>query len=1094
MANILTRTKLTEVLDTENVGVYGAVGVDFTQDPPTAPTDGDRLIPLNLFQQMMQQFDTSDEAADKTLTKADIGVEQFLNDPGTVTLTIDTDASQFWPARVRIPLISDQQGNRVVKAIDNSVTVNGVAGGVVTLDGQYAWITKRGPNNWFVSDATLVAAAPTIESIVMEASGNQLRITGTEPLTGTSGFAFTVNKLPFTLSDPVVTAEGEIIAQTVDTYSGQDLRMAYTAGDVVSASTGEALASFSEVSVQNLSELEPTILIGGIDIASFVALNGAVITPDNNVTFPGVAANEAIRIDAADFVALSDGDLVWIEVEAVDNTDTGKTLHVQMQEDVNFITLLEQTITLSGVPEKYMVRGPVDLVTSPGVAFLRFRNHEAVAKDIEILSYRVCVEADNTGTPVTQFEYIENYPPNNVLVTKSQPHSAVGFPRVNSSSMKRSLGQDQLSCFDVVSLKIFQHTTIAAAQVTNPSQTYSRILCPQEYQDWAAALGGTGKQGAGFPFDDTGPSSEISAGVGYMFAGHWLYKPYTTLTAAMDNTQLTFQVAAPGRITVGQYVCISDASGNWADAEHVKVQSKSGSTISLQARGYKSSAVAHASGSRVAVHQLGNGGGESRNWAYNVTELAPNDGNGTKWHDVWTTHVANHYDKDANGNVAACAVHSLLMDSDFFVFMAGGNVNTRSCDVDNDGVADGGMLPDGTNVWGRDLVAKIYEGLRTKLDARGTPHSNVTVRFGDAHTFGIDSCSLGQHEGFLSHVYSAAGTQDPSFNYFPEYLDFMFVNLYGTIGPLSGDCQNKVRTLSYWAGATAPANDNFHRMVAAVATIFEQEHSHMNGFDDPFHWFDWNAVCMVTNDPTYSYAECIPASDTAGIRANKNYLGFPTEGPLRKFDSSFARGNAIYSRQFDTLGGITGTGGATPSLSQTAPFIGANCLQITNTAPTDLTPTSASVRIPGQALTPGQDYVFCFKSRSTLYREFQVNIAGYQTNRFGSPGKDVWVPHVFCFRAKNTASDIVFYCGADGAEFYLDDLQIFTGNVDVFSRKFDNGIVLANLTRSPVTFDLGGTYQHISGLQDPAGTPGGAPVTSVTVPARDGRFLIVPSA
>ena len=59
----------------------------------------------------------------------------------------------------------------------------------------------------------------------------------------------------------------------------------------------------------------------------------------------------------------------------------------------------------------------------------------------------------------------------------------------------------------------------------------------------------------------------------------------------------------------------------------------------------------------------------------------------------------------------------------------------------------------------------------------------------------------------------------------------------------------------------------------------------------------------------------------------------------------------------------------------------------------------------------------------------------------------------------------------------------------VWRRDFKNGVVLSNPTSSPQTVRFETTLWRLKGAQDPAVNTGG-PVTEVTVPARDGLFLL----
>ncbi len=59
----------------------------------------------------------------------------------------------------------------------------------------------------------------------------------------------------------------------------------------------------------------------------------------------------------------------------------------------------------------------------------------------------------------------------------------------------------------------------------------------------------------------------------------------------------------------------------------------------------------------------------------------------------------------------------------------------------------------------------------------------------------------------------------------------------------------------------------------------------------------------------------------------------------------------------------------------------------------------------------------------------------------------------------------------------------------VYRRDFDNGIALVNVGATAQVVDLGGSFRHLRGTQDPA-VNNGSTVTSVTVPPSDGVVLL----
>ena len=1019
-------------------------------------------------------------SADATLLLSDVGGTVYVTNETPVTLTLLKQAKTAWPEEAIIAIVGKGPGGVNLRAEDLDLSINGISGATFALDLGTAALLQLGedPNIWTLTDATLVAVAPTVAEASVDSSGTVLTLRGSEPLRGTNGFAFFVGGEPYALSSPVV-EQGVIRFAIPQVYAGQSFTLSYSPGDVASEITGFPMAAFSPISVQDTVDEPPTTMYSVIDIGDWEVLNGATSPTETNIVFPGAAVAEQVRPTSLDYINLEDGETWVVEFSLRDNSGAGVSVVLQLQEDIHFVTLLEKTVTLSGEFETYILRGVVETTDPVTQGFVRIRNGQTVAKDIEVNLVRAWKQAD-AGVPVLTYGYLEDQPPDNTTRTLNVPWADNGYPLICSGSLKSAPTAAQLACFDIINYKIFNDSQVAAAQAINPDAGFIRIWCPQEYQGWND---NPGKIGNGIPFDTTGATSN---GTGAMFAGHWLYKPFTTLSAGINSSTLTFTVSDGGRIQVGNYICIHN--GSFGAAEFMKVQRVTGNSITVNARGYKSTAQSHNSGDRVAQLQIGNGGGDTRNWAYNLSMVCPVDGAGKRFNETLSEFYAANYLKDTNGDAAASTIHGILFDSDFYQFVKGGTVLTRGCDIDNDGVADGGMLANGTNTWGVGLVW-FMENLRAELDALGSPHNQKVLWIGDAHNFGIESCCNGQFEGWLSDVLAAGGTTEPKLDHYSEYIDFVKVNSFGTVGPLIGDCQNKIRTKSYYAGPSAPADDSFHRMCAAMATILGQTISHMNSFAGRFHWFDDYAVCTSTSDPTYSYGQCIPASDTSAILTYKNWLGDPAGNWSRVYGTEFVRSAAVWGNPCESLVGITKTSDVTLSLSSTSPQQGSTCLSVVQTNP-DWEPRKTYVEIPIEGLVSGEDYTLCWSMRSTVERELIVQIAN-RGSRFAIPGGGQWARKVFCFRPGFSANKLSLFIGGDGASFDLDDFLLFRGAADVFKREFQNGIVLANCTRSPSpVIELGGSYHHINGQQDRTINDGRQNVTTVTLSSLNGAFLI----
>lgn len=86
---------------------------------------------------------------------------------------------------------------------------------------------------------------------------------------------------------------------------------------------------------------------------------------------------------------------------------------------------------------------------------------------------------------------------------------------------------------------------------------------------------------------------------------------------------------------------------------------------------------------------------------------------------------------------------------------------------------------------------------------------------------------------------------------------------------------------------------------------------------------------------------------------------------------------------------------------------------------------------------------------------------------------------------------VVCGVGAEPGEVTLDNVRLRPGCAEVFSRRFEHGLVLLNGSATrPYTFEVGPGYRRLHGRQAPEVNDGSACGTQVTVPASDGLFLV----
>ena len=78
--------------------------------------------------------------------------------------------------------------------------------------------------------------------------------------------------------------------------------------------------------------------------------------------------------------------------------------------------------------------------------------------------------------------------------------------------------------------------------------------------------------------------------------------------------------------------------------------------------------------------------------------------------------------------------------------------------------------------------------------------------------------------------------------------------------------------------------------------------------------------------------------------------------------------------------------------------------------------------------------------------------------------------------------------GQDLPTVWLDDINLKAGEAGVYRRDFEHGIVLVNTLDNSKTVDLGGTFRHIRGEQDPT-VNNGALATHLTLLAKDAIIM-----
>jgi len=636
---------------------------------------------------------------------------------------------------------------------------------------------------------------------------------------------------------------------------------------------------------------------------------------------------------------------------------------------------------------------------------------------------------------------------------------------------------------------------LSEAQDINTNLIYLRFFNPVEYQD---------NINHALPFTGTADSSTIT---GDMFAGHWVYKAGTTLTAGISDTDMTIPVADASLFSANQYVVIYDApAGSFANAEQVKISAVDtnsntltvepdpvldvrGDQWSVNGRGFKSTAVAHASGSIIAQHVTVNvNDSTGTNWMYNLSTRCPLDASNKSAADTLVSWAQVYYNKLLSGTEIDITVHGFHFDVDKFWVP----LNFYS-DIDNDLAVDDGIDDStGDHFW-RDGVDLFYSKLRTAMP-------NFMIIGGGSHARGLDTINGVQMEGFP--------VSNESFTTTPEYED-----INATLGNYSAHVRNhkagpsltmalsKAPTL-YYPGMEpefrrdpeqpAPTSNAPFRFSFGMALLDDGFYGQPNSGDyiDTGVWWDEYSVIVDPTSEKYSRPAALNSLDESEARANLGWLGQPINDRIRVYSSAAFDpiNNLINNGGFETS--LTGWSAVNTTLSRVAdsPTAGGGW-SLYSPGQTSFNRDFYDTRIVGPTvnLTAGTEYTIAFSIKSDYFRRILFDFGGYT--------QEVDIPARWSKRVINVIPEVTddyaltFRVGNEDSAIWLDEVYVFEGSASIFQRDFDNGRVVVNATNQQQTIELGGNFRKIKGVQDPTHNDG-LLVDSVTLDAYDAILLI----
>jgi hypothetical protein len=683
-----------------------------------------------------------------------------------------------------------------------------------------------------------------------------------------------------------------------------------------------------------------------------------------------------------------------------------------------------------------------------------------------------------SGGTVSGHAYLDdaNKPVHSANGASSTSHHL--FPRVYQHENIGGSSSEALSKYMFIDV----HGT-GFAQMETVQSTYSpetmllRHISGREYQSYTTNDDCYVTMGVAFaatgPVSQGGPSSAGCA----IYAGHWLYKAGTPLIQSVTASALTLKVADASKVTPGQYVVIYNApAGSFNNAEHVKVTARdlASNTITLQARGYKSTAVAHGVGSIVAQHVLGQGA-DSRLWAFNFSSVSPRDGNNKTFGQFYADWLQKNLTESKNGETTTAEVAGIVFDTDFYF-----DLTTAAPDTNNDLVRDDGRGASGVNWLGEGLDA-FYRMVSDRL-----PDHYLLAGVHDAR--GFDSTNGAQMENWLDY-----GNGD--FNPNPQYkqLNSMFSRYLFNMGVRSGAplVHNLIKTPTrlYPGNAAPKPTSNAPARLGLALTLMDDAYfgTHTNLTADA--WWDEYAVDVTPGSSGYGRA--IAKTDISGIHQHRGWLGAPS-GPFRRVynEAEYAPTESLlYDGTFDANLGQWSSKGVQISGVSSDQLDGGGALSVSTMNPYYPNTYEAKVQSESLNLVNGREYTIAFAARSSKYREISVALG---TRTEVVPLGPDWRRYVMAFKQTATQNTrLTFQVGRENTQVWLDSVYVFEGNANVFRRDFDHGIALANATPTSRTLQLDGEFRKINGSLDPA-INDGATVSSVTLGPYDGLLLVRP--
>ena len=501
-----------------------------------------------------------------------------------------------------------------------------------------------------------------------------------------------------------------------------------------------------------------------------------------------------------------------------------------------------------------------------------------------------------------------------------------------------------------------------------------------------------------------------------------------------------------------------------------------------------------------SVYRQKNGGVWIKTWIPNLTPFCPRDPetgmNAAEW---WARHFANLW----NNRIAASDPHPDGYEFD-------GLRESRESDCDNDGVADG-CVRDGVNTW----MNGLYDFFRMLREGgRGFDGAHDALVLADA--------SNPQQPRCLSLLNGSENEEFPSFEsdvFFPTGMDQFLVWTQHAAAPSCPYLQARYDCDTYrerdWRQAASAGRfhgDSFVRLSIAASCMGTGVFTYRTGGVR-----DRDVISYGKELLEYPWDEY-----HAGREGVYNWLGAPLEKPQRLTDQT---GPDLMTEDQDagkwTIHAADATARASGPVA--ADINGKRAVQATvvgkGVAPkTKVARIAAATRIlllsptTSVALDPAREYCV----------EFWVSadpvLSQDESERFGQVWRWIGVSldtedakgvtqtflafaeprHVWLTLrpARKDVCRVAFNIGGEPGPARIAGLHVREGCAEVFARRFEHGLVLANGSAiAPFTFDVatvggGRAYRRFQGVQAPDINNGQPVGERLTLAPRDGILLM----